>query len=86
MKALIFSRTTLAWVVLVAATLLSGALGGRDVEGTAVAIIVVALAKIAVILFEFMGLGRTPLVLRAIFVGWLTVVGGVMIVLYFGVF
>lgn len=82
------ARLRLAWAVLVAATLVSWAVGpshGATADtarvGTAVALLV-AFGKAWIVGREFMELRHAPLVLRAIFGGWVVVVGTTLTVLY----
>jgi len=77
---------TAAWLVLVAATiagwLLAGHGGGQSGgEGRVAALVVIACAKIYVIMAVFMGLRRAPRGWHMAAVGWIVLVGGVIFAL-----
>jgi len=80
----------LAWILLVAVTLISAQIGGPD-PGISLAsaatvttiVLVIAFAKVAVVIFAFMEVRGAPLVLRALCCVWLVVVLGVLLALYF---
>ncbi len=67
--ALLRARSTYVWLVLVAVTIVSWAVGAEHGVGSAVAIIVLALAliKVRFVGLDFMELRTAPLVLRGIF-------------------
>lgn len=77
----------LVWVALIAATCLSFWLGGghrapvRE-AAVSVAVLAVAFVKIRLVGLYFMELKNAPLVLRAIFEGYVVLVAGTVITLY----
>lgn len=80
-------RTTLIWLLLMLATLLSWHLGhgtapGAQRGGTSVAILVIALVKARFVFLEFMELRGAPWPLRLAFEAWAVLVCVVLIALY----
>ena len=69
---LFHARSTYVWVGLVAVTIVSWAVGAEHGVGSAVAIIVLALAfiKVRFVGLDFMELRNAPLFLRAAFEGY----------------
>lgn len=91
MPALLRDRLALAWLVLVAVTLFSTEIGGGASWFGAPAIVTlavlcIAFAKVAVVMFAFMELRTAPLMLRLLAAGWLSVVLGVLLASYAGLF
>ncbi len=86
MAALLLTRTTLVWLLLVGATALSWAMGHgagfADSRYAGVAIIVVALIKVRFVILEFMEIRTAPLFMRLTAEIWLLVIGTVLITLY----
>jgi hypothetical protein len=87
------SRLFAVWALLVAVTLISSQIGGaRGVEriGSApvvtFAVLGIAVAKAWAVMFEFMELRRAPFALRLLASAWLTIVLGVLLAIYSGVF
>lgn len=80
--------STVVWVVLTAATVLSWWLGGvghgasLPVAVSSVAVLVVAFAKVRLVGLYFMELRDAPPGLRAIFECYVVVAGGVVIGMY----
>ena len=77
---------TAAWLVLVAATIAGWLLAGHGVgqsggEGRVAALVIIACAKIYVIMAVFMGLRRAPRGWHMAAVGWILLVGVVIFVL-----
>jgi parvulin-like peptidyl-prolyl isomerase len=72
------------WVVLVAATIVSWAVGSDHGPGSAVAVVVLAVAAIKVrfVGLDFMELRNAPLRLRAIFEGYCVVLWSVLAGMY----
>jgi hypothetical protein len=85
---LLRQRSTVVWALLTAATCLSWRLGagGHPAQvretGVSVAVLAVAFAKIRLVGLYFMELKDAPLALRAIFEGYIVVVGGLVIGMY----
>jgi Prokaryotic Cytochrome C oxidase subunit IV len=81
--ALLRSRVTVVWVILVLAAVLSYSLGSRTEQharnGVAVAVIVLAFVKVRLVGRYFMELRDAPLPLRALFDGYCLVVCGVVL-------
>jgi Prokaryotic Cytochrome C oxidase subunit IV len=86
MAALLFTRTTLIWLLLVGATVLSWAMGHgagfADLRYASITIIVVALVKVRFVILEFMEIRTAPLFMRLTAEIWLLVIGAVLIILY----
>jgi hypothetical protein len=86
MQSLLHSRLTLVWLVLLAATLASWAmghgLGFSDTKHASIAIICVAFIKVRFVMIEFMEMGGAPPPMRLIGELWPLVVGSVLVVLY----
>jgi hypothetical protein len=63
------ARSTVVWVVLVAATIASWAVGSEHGTGSAIAVVVlgVALFKVRFVGLDFMELRQAPLLLRGMF-------------------
>lgn len=66
---LLRARSTYVWLVLVAVTVVSWAVGAEHGVGSSVAVVVLALAlvKVRFVGLDFMELRHAPLVLRAVF-------------------
>jgi len=76
---------TLLWLLLAGATILSWFLSGHSASNHALAtvsVILIALAKIRLIIWYFMEIRHAPAMWRWIFDGWLAVVGIALIALY----
>ena len=85
LRQLIFSRVSLIWLVLVAATMVSlGARDGgvRDLHLAACVIIAVAFIKIRFVIREFMEIRAAPLAMRLVADVWALAVCGTLITLY----
>lgn len=82
------SRTTAVWTVLVAITLTGyavgldedGVLGGVHVASTG--ILLLALAKVRIIVRSFMEVGSAPAFLRWLCDGWIAAVGVLLLTFY----
>lgn len=85
MGTLLFSRTTLVWFVLVAATMLSWEMGhgvGFDsIRHASIAIIVVAFVKVRFVILDFMEIRHAPLPMRVVGEVWGVVVCTALVVL-----
>jgi Prokaryotic Cytochrome C oxidase subunit IV len=81
---LFHARSTYVWVGLVAVTIVSWAVGAEHGVGSAVAIIVLALAliKVRFVGLDFMELRTAPLVLRAVFEGYCVILWMVLAGMY----
>lgn len=86
MQVLLWSRTTLIWFVLVAATALSWEVGhGFGLHGArqaGIAIIVVAFIKVRFVLLDFMEVRHAPLPMRAAAEVWVVGVCGVLVAMF----
>jgi hypothetical protein len=81
----------LAWALLVAVTLVSSRIGGPHWAGwigstaaVTVAVLSIAYAKVAVVMFAFMEVRGAPLALRVLCSVWLAVVLGGLLAVYLG--
>ena len=78
MDSLLFSRTTLVWFILVAATLLSWevghGLGFDDLRHAGAAIVVIAFVKVRYVLLDFMEIRHAPFFKRVIGEAWAVLV------------
>ena len=74
----------MSWLVLVAATLLSYALGAEHGVGSAIVVVVFGIAaiKVRLIGLDFMELRSAPMLLRVAFEGYCLVLWGVLSGLY----
>jgi len=88
MKALLLNRTTLIWLLLIAATALSWqmghGLGFSDSRHAGVAILVVALVKVRLVILEFMELRHAPRFMRYAAEVWTLGVCTVLVTLFWG--
>jgi hypothetical protein len=86
MQALLLSRTSLIWLLLVAATALSWEVGhGFGLHGprqAGVAIIVVAFIKVRYVLLDFMEIRHAPIAMRGAAEVWAVGVCGVLIAMF----
>ena len=73
-----------AWLVLVAATLITWYLGEVGAAGTAaiVAMLAIAIVKGRLVILDFMELRAAPRLWRFLLEGWLIVVGGLILLAY----
>jgi hypothetical protein len=83
MTALIRSRTTVIWLLLVLATALSlgmgHGVGTSDVRIASVAIIVVAFVKVRFVVFEFMEIRGAPKWIQQVGDGWILLIATLLI-------
>lgn len=83
MNALLWSRTTVVWLILVAATALSYSvghgLGISDVRTAAVVILVTTFVKVWFVIFEFMEVRGAPVWMRRAAGGWVVGIAAVLI-------
>jgi cytochrome c oxidase subunit IV len=81
---LFHARSTYVWVVLVAVTIVSWAVGAEHGVGSTIAIVVLALAliKVRFVGLDFMELRAAPLVLRAAFEGYCVILWMVLAGMY----
>lgn len=86
MKALLLSRVTLVWMLLIAATALSWELGHglgfRDARSAGVAILVISFAKVRFVIREFMEIRDAPLWMRVVGDTWLLLITVVLVGLF----
>ena len=87
-----FDKTTIVvWVLLMALTAVSWTLGHDEPQatlvtpqaGATVGIIVLTLFKVRLILMHFMEVRHAPIALKLVCEGWLLLVGGLLVLLYF---
>ena len=78
------ARSTAVWVVLVAATIVSWAVGSEHGTGSAIAVVVlgVALFKVRYVGLDFMELRQAPLRLRGMFEAYCVVLWCVLAGMY----
>lgn len=83
MTALLWSRTSLIWLLLVLATALSlgigHVVGTHNVRIAAVAIIVITFVKVRFIMFEFMEIRGAPTWMHRVGDGWIVLIAGLLI-------
>jgi hypothetical protein len=88
MNSLIFSRITLVWFLLVAATAISWEMGHGvgfdDIRYASVAIIVVAFIKVRFVILDFMEIRHAPQFMRLIGETWAVIVCAAVVALYIG--
>ena len=79
------NRAALSWLILIAATLVSFAVGAEHGAGSAIVVVVLGIAAIKVRLvgLDFMELRRAPIPLRALFEGYCVLLWAVLSGLYF---
>lgn len=85
LTALLRSRVSLVWLVLIAATLLSWKVGtdhGVHAHLATTIVLLVAFVKVRLVGLYFMELRGAPLALRLIFEGYCLVVCTVLIIMY----
>ena len=78
------ARSTVVWIVLVVATVVSWAVGSEHATGSAIALVVlgVAAVKVRLVGLDFMELRRAPLILRGVFEAYCVVLWGVLAGMY----
>jgi hypothetical protein len=93
MNRLLRDPLLLAWALLVLVTLVSAEIGGPDpaiplasAAAVTVAVLCIAFAKVAVVIFAFMEVRGAPMLLRLLCAAWLCGVLGTLLALYFGLF
>jgi hypothetical protein len=83
MSALLWSRTTLVWLLLVVATALSWQIGHgvgiSDAQIGSVAIIIVAFVKARFVIFEFMEIRDAPKWMQQVGAGWVVLIATLLI-------
>ncbi len=87
MRALFLSRTSLVWLILVAATMLALRAGFdmlADLRLARLAVIGIAFIKVRFVLREFMELREAPLPMRLVVDVWCAGVCGTLIALFLG--
>ncbi len=77
-------RATVLWLGLLAATLLTWAVGEGGAAGPAVVTVlaVVSLAKGAAVILDFMALRHAPLLWRALTLGWMALIWALIALAY----
>ena len=83
-RALLSSRTSLVWLFLIAATIVSWQVGvhGDPAELSTIIVLAVAFVKVRFVGLWFMELKDAPLPLRAVFEGYVMVVALALIIMY----
>jgi hypothetical protein len=86
MRSLIFSRVSLVWFLLVAATAISWEMGHgagfEDIRYASTAIIVIAFIKVRYVILDFMEIRHAPIWMRAVGIVWVLVVCSALVGLY----
>lgn len=86
MAALLKTRMTAVWAVLVVITMAAWGMGHgfpfEDVTQAAIAIILLAMAKVRFVVMEFMELRRSPLPIRVAADGWIVAMCALLVALY----
>jgi len=88
MRALILTRTSLVWLILVAATIVALRAGfdlPADLRLARIAVLCIAFIKVRFVLCEFMELRAAPLPMRLLVDVWCAAVCATLIVLFLGV-
>lgn len=81
---LLRDRLLRAWLLLCAVTLLSLVIGGSGGAAAGYAVLAIAFAKAALVMFAFMDLARAPLVLKIIAGVWLAGALGLLLAVHAG--
>lgn len=80
-------RITLIWALLLAATLVSWAVGHgfglRSHAAASVLVIAMACVKLRYVALDFMELRNAPRAMRFAAEGWVAALGGLLVILYF---
>jgi hypothetical protein len=83
MNTLVWSRTTLIWLLLVAATTLSWkighGMGASEVKVISAVIIIIAFVKVRFVVFEFMEMRGAPAWMRRAGNGWIMLTTSLLI-------
>lgn len=83
---LIWTRVTLIWLLLIAATAISVAMGHgagfHDLRFASSAIILVALIKVRCVILEFMEIRTAPVFMRVIAELWVALIAAMLVGLY----
>ena len=85
MRALVVSRASIVWLILVAATLLSWesiAIAGDSLRVAHTAILAIAFLKVRLVGLEFMELRHAPTLFRVAFEAWVAIIGTTLIFLF----
>ena len=86
MKSFLLSRTSLIWLLLVAATAVSWSMGHgiglHTLHAAGAAIIFVAFVKVRFVILDFMEIRHAPLTMRIAGESWVAVICTVLILLY----
>ena len=92
MPALLRDRLFVVWILLVAVTLLSAAIGGAigrawvtSPVAITSAVLAIAFVKARIVMFTYMDVRGAPFALRALCTGWIVVVLAVLLAIYGGV-
>lgn len=88
MPGILRGRLFAAWTVLVAVTLISSQLGAwlGSAAAITVAVLAIAFAKAALVMFEFMELRAAPVGLRVLACIWLVLTFAALLACHFGLF
>ncbi len=86
MGALLRTRVSFVWLILIAATAMSWEMGHGagfdDIRDARAAIIVIAFIKVRFVILDFMEIRHAPRIVRAVGETWGIVVCGLLIALY----
>ncbi|THF65576.1 hypothetical protein E6C76_08330 [Pseudothauera nasutitermitis] len=77
-------RSTVLWVLLLAATVFTWAVGENGAGGPAIAALLLGVAALkgAAVILDFMAVGRAPLLWKALTLGWLALVCALIALAY----
>jgi caa(3)-type oxidase subunit IV len=72
------------WLLMLAATLITWALGGSGATGSWAVLVMLGLAwfKGALVILDFMELRRAPLLWRILLLGWLSLITALIVLFY----
>jgi hypothetical protein len=90
-KQLLSERLFVVWLALIAVTLISAQIGGTNgLAGThhgaavTIAVLAIAFAKVAIVMFTYMDVRQAPRALKIVATTWLVVVLSVLVTVYVG--
>ena len=93
MTRLLRDRFSVVWLLLAGMTFVTWETGSADgraqidsAAAATVVVLVLAIAKVALVMDTYMGVRNAPIALRALCGAWLTIVLGLLLATYFGVF
>ncbi len=77
-------RSTIVWLLLIAATLATWTVGEEGISGPAAvaSLLLIAALKSRAVILDFMGLRHAPLLWKGITLGWVVLVCGLIAIAY----